>query len=291
MSSSLSSTLGFPASGVLLFVYPICSLSANSLTDEKRKSNRTADNCRRILNCEELYLELISSSSAFTMQGKKLPDFSTETLITQAENEKLSSPKTPFSSRSKLRLPSESNLSSPRYQESVSNSTTLRGNSFDAMDVEEVLGDGSAKNLLQTCANSWLCSRSLLCGNLVMIPILSKLCFFRVVGANKTTANYNILIVADESNRDLFPQALDLVDHVDDAFMVDHKTKIYLYPLLKSLVESAQNGGLLCPELDNEKVQSRASVPKLGGLSKEYAVLKDIIISSSVNGTLSRYCL
>lgn len=287
--------MGFPASGRLLFVYPIRSQSVTSLAHENGKFHGTADNCISIFNCKELYLELVSSNSEFAMNCNKLPhiDFPAETTNAQAENGKISSPKTPFFSQSKLSFPSSSNVSSPRYEESVSNSSKLRGTSFDSIDIQEVLGDESAKNLLQTCAASWLCSRSLLCGNLVMIPILSKLCFFQVVGANKMSANHNILNVPDESNHDMFPQTLDLVDHVDDAFMVDHKTKIYLYPPLKTLVESTQKRGLLCQELDSEKIRSHANVnfSKLGGLSKEYALLKDIIISSSVKGTLSRYVL
>lgn len=287
--------MGFPASGRLLFVYPIRSQSVTSLAHENGKFHGTADNCISIFNCKELYLELVSSNSEFAMNCNKLPhiNFPAETTNAQAENGKISSPKTPFFSQSKLSFPSSSNVSSPSYEESVSNSSKLRGTSFDSIDIQEVLGDESAKNLLQTCAASWLCSRSLLCGNLVMIPILSKLCFFQVVGANKMSANHNILNVPDESNHDMFPQTLDLVDHVDDAFMVDHKTKIYLYPPLKTPVESTQKRGLLCQELDSEKIRSHANVniSKLGGLSKEYALLKDIIISSSVKGTLSRYVL
>uniref|UniRef100_A0A5B6ZY32 Uncharacterized protein n=1 Tax=Davidia involucrata TaxID=16924 RepID=A0A5B6ZY32_DAVIN len=89
---------------------------------------------------------------------------------------------------------------------------------FDSFDIREVLEDESARKLLQTCTNLWLCSRSLLCGNIVTIPILSKLCIFQVIGANRMSANSTNQGLMYESKCNVFPQAPDLVDHLNDAF-------------------------------------------------------------------------
>ncbi|GKF14428.1 hypothetical protein Tco_0055890, partial [Tanacetum coccineum] len=62
-----------------------------------------------------------------------------------------------------------------------------------------------------------------------------------------------------------------------DAFMVDHGTKVHLF------LEKTSFG--LCSEDSIDKIV--VDSPRLGGLSKEYSVLRDIIISSSVKNTLS----
>uniref|UniRef100_A0A5B7BLR3 AAA+ ATPase domain-containing protein n=1 Tax=Davidia involucrata TaxID=16924 RepID=A0A5B7BLR3_DAVIN len=285
LSSNLSYTMGCPASGRIVFVYPIQSVTG--LVNGSEKFDSTGVDCLSLYSCKELYLELVSSKSGFTLNSMPHIDFPAETNHGQVENGNTSSPKTPLFSRSKLSSPNNSQLTSLRYEDSVSNSPNLYGIPV-SFDVREVLGDESAKKLLQTCTTLWLCSRSLLCGNLVTIPILSKLCIFQVIGANKISAN-SIIQVRDKSNCNVFPQAPDLVGHMDDAFFVDRETKVYLYSPLNSAPETQQTSGLPCLELESEDIEIKVGggFLKLGGLSKEYAVLKDIIIFSSVKGTLS----
>ena len=110
--------------------------------------------------------------------------------------------------------------------------------------------------LLQTCSTSWLCSRNLLRGNFVMIPVLSKLCIFQVVGANKVSTTSSIPNGTTKGNHNLLPQDPNLVDHPDHAFVVDRETKLHLYSPLNSSVEVeiAPRRGLPRLELEHKDI-------------------------------------
>lgn len=284
--------MGSPPPDSILFVHPICLQPTARFANGNGKLQSTG--YLSVSTCKELYLELVSSNSESAVNSDKFHKdaFPAETTKVLAENEKVSSPKTPFS-QPKFSSPSTSHVSTPRGDESVSSKSKNYRTTMPSFEIQEVLENESAKNLLQTCATSWLSSRSLLCGNIVVIPILSKLCIFQVLGANKLSANHHILNVIDGSHCDICIEDLDLVDHVDDAFLVDHNTKVYLFPPIGSVVNSAKNRGLLRQELDYKEVRSHAAaeIPKLGGISKQYAELKDIIISSSLNNKFSRYVI
>ncbi|XP_074353693.1 calmodulin-interacting protein 111 isoform X1 [Apium graveolens] len=285
LSRSLSRTMGSPPSDSILFVHPVCLHPTVRFANGNGKLQSTGH--LSISTCRELYLELISSDSESAFNNNKLHNnvFSSNATNVPAENGKVSSPKTPFS-QSKFSSPSISHVSTPRGDESVSSKSNNYRTDVPTFDIQEVLENESSKNLLQTCATSWLSSRSLLCGNIVVIPILSKLCLFKVMGANRLSSNHHILDVINDSHGDI---DLDLVDHVDDAFLVDHNTKVYLFPPLGSIVNSAENRGLLRHKLDYKEVRSHANaeMPKLGGILKQYAELKDIIISSSLSSKFS----
>nr|GEZ74951.1 calmodulin-interacting protein 111 isoform X1 [Tanacetum cinerariifolium] len=127
-------------------------------------------------------------------------------------------------------------------------------------NISDILEDESGKKLLQTCTMSLLYSHHLLCGNLVVIPILSELCVFKVVSAEK---------VYEDGDKEVLGRS--------DAFLVDHGTKVHLF--------SEKTSFDLCSEDSIDKIV--VDSPRLGGLSKEYSVLRDIITSSSVKNTLS----
>ncbi|XP_057503383.1 calmodulin-interacting protein 111 isoform X2 [Actinidia eriantha] len=286
LSSNLSCTLGCPTSGRIVFVYPVHSQSKMGVNGNG-KLHSPSVNCLSLSNCKELYLELASPKVGFDENDTILSgiDSPGERTRGRFENGKISSPMTPFCSESKL-----SQLSSPRCEESISSTPNLYGTSFDSFNITEVLGDESAKELLQFCATTWLSSRSLLYGNIVTIPVLSKICIFQVIGARGTSVNHTNQDLADKVNGDLYTHAPDLVEHVDDAFMVNRKTKIHLSLPSNSALETPTRSSL--PRLELECDDTTADVLdnslKLGGLAKEYAVLKDIIVSSSVNHTISR---
>lgn len=82
-----------------------------------------------------------------------------------------------------------------------------------------------------------------------------------------------------------------MIDHESNAFVINHETKVYLYPPLNAVSKSLREGTLPNAQIEFQNVQATVEqdISKLGGLSKEYAILKDIIISSSVKSTLSRY--
>ncbi|XP_059648418.1 calmodulin-interacting protein 111-like [Cornus florida] len=162
--------------------------------------------------------------------------------------------------------------------------------SLDSFDIREVLGDENAKKLIQTCATSWLYSRTLLFGNIVTIPILSKLCILQVVAVNAVSANNTNQDLTDESKFDMFFRAPDIIDHVNDAFFIDHETKVYICSPPHSALATPHNKDSQCVELECKDIKANMDLLKLGGLSKEYAILKDII-SSSGKCTLSRFGL
>ncbi|KAK2984061.1 hypothetical protein RJ640_012012 [Escallonia rubra] len=290
-SSNLSYTMGSPAPGRTVFVYPVHIQSFTGLGSGNDKLHGTTSNCLKLDNSKELYLALISSKSGFTPKGSSSPHigFPVETTPEHIENGNVSSPRTPSVSRSKYSSPSTNELNSPKY-ESVTKSSSLQSSTSDIFDVREVLGDETSKKLLQTCTASWLCYRNLLCGNLIMIPILSKLCVFKVVGGNGVSAGWNIPNVVNDRNPGLLPECSEVVDHVEDVFLVDRETKVQLCLPKNSALETPMRRSSPCVEFEFKDIRSNvpADSPKLGGLSKEYEVLKDIIISSSVKGTLAR---
>ncbi|XP_058222705.1 calmodulin-interacting protein 111 isoform X1 [Rhododendron vialii] len=290
LSSNLSCTLGYPASDRIIFVYPIQGQSTMGINGNV-KLNGPSTKCLSLLNCNELYLGFVSAKRGFTDNGSTLSgrDFSEQRTRSRLENKGNSSPMTPVCSQSKLSSLVTSQSPLPRYEESVSSSPNLHETSFDAFKITEVLGDDSAKKLLQSCAAMWLCSRILLHGNFVHIPILSKICIFQVIGARGMSVNCTNQDLTDKSNWDLSCDTPDNMQHVQDAFVVNHKTKVHLFSTSDSSVETPQRRVLPCLELESEG--NIADVVddslKLGGLAKEYTVLKDII-DSSVNDTLSR---
>lgn len=291
LSSNLSCTLGYPTSGRIIFVYPIQGQSTMGVNGNV-KLNGPSTKCLSLSNCNELYLGFVSAKRGFTDNGSTLSgrDFSEQRTRSRSENKGNSSPMTPVCSQSKLSSLVTSQSSLPRYEESRSSSPNLCETSFDAFKITEVLGDDSAKKLLQSCAATWLCSRILLYGNFVTIPILSKICIFQVIGAHGMSVNCTNQDLTDKSIWDLCCDTPDNTQHVQDAFVVNHKTKVHLFSTSDSSVETPQRRVLPCLELESEGTIADVvdDSLKLGGLAKEYAVLKDII-DSSVKDTLSRY--
>ena len=295
LSLNLYQTMGSPASARIVFVYLIQSQSVTDFVNGSRNSHDTAVNGLSQYKCKELYLEMIPRKIGSTINRDRqaTAQCPAETINYQLSNGAVSSPKTPVSYQSKLTSPNSDQLTSPLCEDSVSRLSDADKKTFASFDITEVLGDETAKKLLQSCAASWLYSRSLLSGNLVTIPILAELCTFYVRGATKFSPDSDNLDLTDERRHGLFSQASDSVSHVANAFVVDRETKIYLYLPSNASSETSQEGHPPHVKLDckNFKANIGSDVVKLGGLSEEYAVLLDIIISTSVKNTLSRYVM
>ncbi|CAN4118377.1 unnamed protein product [Withania somnifera] len=264
LSSSLSWSTGNPVSGRIVFVHPIRDHTMRSID----QSSNGRVNSLLVSNCEELSLLLVSRNGIPQTNSFISSQYSTtETRNGRAESTMVSSPRTPLYSRSRLNSPSTKEFNMPKDQESVLISSDVGGISSNIFNAREVLANDHSKKLIQTCTSSWLRSRILLSGNLVIVPLLSRLCIFQVTGAS--------------------PQQ-SLGEYGNVAFSVDHKTKVVLH--LPQDTETETSIRRLSPsELERRNIKSNDVVdyPKLGGLSEEFAVLMDIIISSAVKGTVA----
>ena len=287
LSSNLSYTMGCPTSGSVVFVYPIQSqLPPHGIVNGLDKPNGNGVQCFSVYNCKELYLEQALSQNRSTVRSNMLSslNFPAEKNRNTLEIGMVSSPKTPLY-QSKYSSSSPSHSTSSMCGDPVSHLPNPNSSYIDSFDIRDVMGDESAKKLLQTCATTWLYSRNLLCGNFVSIPILSEVYIFHVVGARDLSAKSSSHDLIKEKCH-LPPDTPELADH---AFVINRDTKVCLYSPSTAVSETSISG----VELEYKDVKARVveSSLKLGGLSKEYAILKDIIISSSVKDTLLRYVI
>ncbi|KAF2305004.1 hypothetical protein GH714_000988 [Hevea brasiliensis] len=178
---------------------------------------------------------------------------------------------------------------SSRYEEATSNLSNLNTTSVDSFDIKEFLKDERGKQLLHACATSWLYSRILICGNLVAIPILSELCIFRITSLNKMLGECTYRDLMKESSHSIYPQSHELVDNMKDAFSIKYETKVYLHLPMSSATKTPEKSGFPFERIEREGLKniSGHDISKLGGLHREYAVLKDIIMSSMKNSLSS----
>ncbi|KAK6149015.1 hypothetical protein DH2020_016540 [Rehmannia glutinosa] len=279
MSSNLSYTLGSPASGRIIFVYPVKCLPSG----EYGKQRGLATNGVSLENCKEFYLSPVCLKGKVEMEDAiSSHDLSKEDTYGQVENSKISSPKTPSLSESKVSSPCSTQSHTSNYDKSASKTIYLSRASTNILDVEEVLGDDSSRKLLETCTASWLSSRRLLPGNLVVVPVLSGLCVFQVVGSNSQNSKSH-----DVPARDPDIGRKDVVS----AFLLNWGTRIRLLSPGNPMVETSVKNLLAHPDLGQGSIKDSVGVnfSKLGGLSKEFAVLKDIMVSSAVQATVASF--
>lgn len=295
LSSILAQTLGVPTSGRVVFVYAIQNQLPTSQENGKYEMHLNRGIKPISMHaCNELRLELLPFKQGVKLNGGlfSMMNSSLEKSRERTVNDIPSSPRTP-SSIPRFSSPSGSQLVSPIREESMSSSRSLDTSVADSFDIEEVLRDESAKKILQTCAASWLYSRNLLCGNIISMPIMSEFFFFQVMGASK--------IVADDSREDLMCGKNNGSQHVPseianggaDAFVMHHETKVHLYLSSNSESNTFQKRSSSCMLIESKTKQAHKEqkISKIGGLSKEYVTLKDIIVSSSVKDSLSRYVM
>jgi len=278
--------MGCPPMGTSVFV---CALQKQLLPTPASESNEhhyMENNRLPINNCKELYLQLVPSKKGLPLKFNSFPslDVSKVKSHVQFENDTVASPATPsYGSK----FSNASGLSSPQFDDSASSVPNHKGQSLISSDVSLALRDENSKQSLETWATSWLYSRSLLLGNLVSVPMFSE-CFFQVLGAKKQSVTKSDQYPSNGSS-DLYPEDSDIADSVNQAFTVNYETKVFLSLPSNTASEEPIQRDIHCVKLDHKV--GNASLPdrisKLGGLSKEYTLLKDII-SSSLNDALSR---
>ncbi|GAB4851784.1 hypothetical protein Ancab_031183 [Ancistrocladus abbreviatus] len=278
LSSNLSYSMGSPASGRYVFIQPIHSGSVTRLNDENGKLNGPDANCVSSYNCKELYLEILLSKRVTSQNGHiGMPSGGhSGATLDLSESGEVSSPQTPLPSQSRLCSPRSSMLSSLASENSAAGLTNMNNNY--SFDIREMLGDESARKLLQRFAALWLCSRHLLCGNLVTVPMLSMLCVLKVMGADRCS---------DNSINQEKTQSPGLMINTEGILVVYRGTEVRIcLPSDSASLTSAQGSSVLI-ESKSTPSDTGDEVLKLGGLWKEYTVLKDIILSSAKNALSS----
>ncbi|WJX78155.1 hypothetical protein P8452_61405 [Trifolium repens] len=260
LSSNLSFAMGCPSSGTCVFVHP---LQKQSL----------------VYNCKELYLQLAPCKSGPPLKVNNLPssDLSKSRSRAQSENDIVASPKTPsYGSK----FSNDSVYSSPIFEDSASSVTNSNGQLVASFDVSKALGNESSKKLLETCATSWLYSRCMLLGNLVNVPMFSEFCIFQVTGIKRGSTNLPDYCQLNGSS-DLNLEDSDMLENVNLAFTVNWETKVFLSLPSNATFEESIQRDLSCLKLDDKDVKPRSdNISKLGGLSKEEMLLKEIIYFS-----------
>ncbi|CAN1271681.1 Calmodulin-interacting protein 111 [Linum perenne] len=267
LSTDLWYTMGCPVTDRNVFVYPIEGNFVGSRINGSTKRDEKAKICIR--NCSELCLDLVPLKEQLQSAGGKNGQDS-------PANSAVSSPRTPMS-RSKLRSPSSGQFASPRFADAAVGLSYPLGKCADSSQIKEVLSDENARKLLQVCAASWLCSRVLISGNVVAIPVMSELCIFRVTSDKEFTAKYGHQGTVGERSSG-YPQMTESARHDSNALVINHETQVYFCQQEGSADGTAKKRG--------EKIV-RYDVPKLGGLHKEYTILKEIIASSLKNNLSS----
>lgn len=273
LSTNLSFTLGCPTIGRVVFISPLKTHLCNDPLNDNGKLKSTEVNFLRIYNCKELFLDLASSTNVSTKDNL----FPSSTIYSRKVHGR--------SESGNLTSPSTMRSASPKCDEVVSNLPSPFVHSLI-----ESLGDDTVRKTLQTIASNELYKRCVLRGNLVTIPVLSDLCTFHVRGA-KGLSGYDDSYDSVNSGSDDHFQHYSSDEYANCAFNIDQLTKVFIN--VQSTTVSETNQEIFPSNVEPQNLNIRAKVKpkvrKLGGLSKEYSVLKDIIISSSLNSTMSRY--
>ncbi|XP_008786500.1 calmodulin-interacting protein 111 [Phoenix dactylifera] len=283
LSWGLSCTMGFPATGRAVFVCPIENMSNNL--------NRTDNTPQLYLcKCKDLYLDLVPPKPGHISCGKGLSISDSPTKSVPIGNWNVASPKTPSSRQSKLSSPVASPMHSRKPHDCV-----LSTDSSTCLDVSAarlVLADEGVNELLQIYAARWLYGRHLLKGNFATVPLCGQMWVFLVHGLDKLSACCSNQDLTSE-NYKLLPheiQILNSLEQVQAAFLVDSGTKVHFSD---SMLDVGTTDKV---ELPAEKIKYKANcdntadVPRLGGLSKEFAALKETILFSLADkDALPRY--
>ncbi|KAJ8449759.1 hypothetical protein Cgig2_001415 [Carnegiea gigantea] len=288
ISSSLSYSLGCAAAGRVAFVQPIHGGSLASLAYDKEMLCSSAVGQPFLNYCDELRVNILpfKSVSQMNIDASLLKSSSADKNPNGYENGRVFSPSTPAFKHPRPCSPSPSRLSSLSSEDYVSYSSLPKRSYLDPVDMQEVLGDENAKKLLQYTAASWLHSRTLLCGNIVTVPVLSRLCFFEVVGAKKLSI--------DSTEQD----PAQTLYNSNEMFMIDHITKINICLPSDLATETPAESRSTPDELRSmnadgkmgdevSKSWNEFSSEEKENLWKEYKLLKSIISSSVKNGLSS----
>ncbi|CAA0812861.1 Calmodulin-interacting protein 111 [Striga hermonthica] len=270
LSLNLSYSMGSPASGRTIFVNPLKCLP--STESGNNKQNGLLTTCISFESCKELYLYPVCLKGKVEMEDARLPHDS--------------SPRTPSLSDSTVNSPRSTQSRMSNHDKSSSKAIFMPRASMNIFDIEEVIRDESSRKLLETCTASWLNSRRLLPGNLVVVPVLTGLCVFRVLHTKLALPNSEIL---SSDNHDSSAVDQDIGKNGVSALLLEWGTKVRFLLPGNPMVEASVKSSTVNPDVGQASDENGSGVvySKLGGLSKEFAVLREIIVSSAVQSTVA----
>ncbi|KAF3781224.1 Calmodulin-interacting protein 111 [Nymphaea thermarum] len=280
ISWSLSCTIGNPPIGRIAFVSRVETHDCDGDIGNFQPSGAPHV---LLCKCVDLHLKFIPSRSSTVAEKEMVSSVAVESK--RGEDGRLLSPKTPLIRRSKLpsfgsplsedvsnRSKEHSLLVVPEHDISIAK--------MDASSISSILEDEKMKELLQLVSRRWLLSRVLLPGNLVSIPMSGHMCFFRVDATNQH--------LACKTGKELHH-----FDHnlVKTAFLVVSETTAHLFSSTPAAM--LENRDVRRSEKGSDKKQDIEkedfSISKLGGLSKEFETIQEIINFSLIKrDTLSR---
>ncbi|CAL4994273.1 unnamed protein product [Urochloa decumbens] len=253
LSWDLACVLGYPSVGRSLFINPLCTSQDPKHSDDV--------NILRVIKCKNLYLGLVppevGSSSAIQSES----DYRLE------KNEML------------METPKKS-PSAPMHRRESHDCASSSGSSMclDPTTARSALADEKVNELLQTSATRWLNGRHLLKGNFIPLSMCGKLSLFVVMGAEFGSSARDDL--CEEGNT--LPNAEDSSNLGETlvSILVDRTTKVHLSDsvYIEELFSDKLDLPLEVYEYDSNKRNKDSNhAPVLGGLSKESAIIKDII--------------
>ena len=284
LSWGLSCTMGFPAVGRLVSVFPV--RSSNHLNLDNNVTHVY------LQKCKDIYLNLVPPKAVpvTSSNGLSINDTSTESDSVTRENKLFASPKTPF--QPKLSSPSARPVHprKPPFLLSRSDSSICS----DVSSVRLALADEKANELLQASATRWLYGRYLLSGNIVAVPLIfGQICPFQVESADNLLTGCNSQDLMPEQRHDLFSHEIQVHNSWEEAnvaLLVDTKTTVHLSDPISSVGKTLSKTGMTEKDYRATKGKEACVIPRLGGLSKEFAALKEIIMFSLANkGNFPRF--
>ncbi|MQM01475.1 hypothetical protein Taro_034235 [Colocasia esculenta] len=289
LSLNLSCTMGFPAVGRMIFVSPIVESSTihhSHGIGQTCKSTSRSVSLVSLCTCRDLYLKLVPLSGGQMPYAEKLSAVYDPVNSGQSLSGEVLSPRTPSCYQSRLSSPS----ASPGHSKGAQDHTLGKKGTQDYVSkkkcypnisqsaVREAIRDEKSIELLQTYAVRWFHGRYLLNQNILVLPLYGQLCVFQVDGA--------VMLPAETATVVSKP-----LSHGGAIFFVDSTTKVHLTPM-PLFVENSNEKDWVSSNLTVKdfRIKESSTIPRLGGLSKEYALLHDIIsFSFSREPFLPRY--
>ncbi|KAG6494079.1 hypothetical protein ZIOFF_049098 [Zingiber officinale] len=274
LSWALSRTLGSPAPGRAVFICPVETLTLTS------SLNNSVGSTPYFSKCKDLYLKLLLPKPGLFRYSRerKASTSGPSSGHPPIKMVEIALPRTPNQNKSSSYVVSPMSSKSSNKVTSISDSLS----DMDASILKLAVEDERIKEIVQSHASVWLCGRRLFKGNFVSVPIGGPICVFMVEGSDMPLEGFSSKEVASDKS-DLLHNELQIssLDKLDPIFVLDSTTKVHLSTSTsmncKPSNEVQLDNGYANCKLTHSKEAN--FVIKLGGLHKEFAALKEIILS------------